>query len=177
MLFACQSGLRKEEWYQTVLMIWQGYILDYLIYAVEIYVWISGKYTGKALMYVIVDFFPLQLIITLVLLPLLRFLPPFSIPSFLLFLQEMRSFLIYFFNRSFSPLDIYVLYQILSSTALKGCLSLNLRLKHNVFLNFTYLLITLRLCCCPWAFSSFCGEWGPLSSCNAPVSYPGGFSC
>ena len=82
-----------------------------------------------------------------------------------------------FFNRSFSPLDIYVLYQILSSTALKGCLSLNLRLKHNVFLNFTYLLIALRLCCCPWAFSSFCGEWGPLSSCNAPVSYSGGFCC
>ena len=101
LLFACQSGLRKEEWYQTVLMIWQGYILDYLIYAVEIYVWKSGKYTGKALMYVIVDFFPLQLIITLVLLPLLRFLPPFSIPSFLLFLQEMRSLLIHFLTGPF----------------------------------------------------------------------------
>ena len=64
LLFACQSGLRKEEWYQTVLMIWQGYILDYLIYAVEIYIWKSGKYTGKALMYLIVDFFRWQLIIT-----------------------------------------------------------------------------------------------------------------
>ena len=73
----------------------------------------------------------------LVLLPLLPFLLPFSIPSFLA--RDEITFDT-FFNRSFSTLDIYVLYQILSSTALKECLSLNLRLKHNVFFKF-YLFI------------------------------------
>ena len=37
-------------------------------------------------------------------------------------------------------------------------------------------LAMLGLCCCLQAFSSY-SKWGLLSSCSAPASYHGGFSC
>ena len=45
------------------------------------------------------------------------------------------------------------------------------------FLKFClFILVSVGLCCCMWAFSS-CGEWGLLSSCGVQTSRCCGFSC
>lgn len=93
---------KKKEWYQTVLMIWQGYILDlHYLHCWNICLEVCEIHWQGLDVH---RFFPLQLIITFLYFYLsFLFFHLFPFLSFLLlFLQELRSLLIHFLPVFFS---------------------------------------------------------------------------